>query len=54
MVAQQGVDFFNIHALYYHSLGTNQERYLDQNIIKLNLTGMYALNGWLDATYKKL
>ena len=54
MAAHRGVEFFKIHTCSDHSLGTNQERYLDQNILTLTLPGTYALNGWVDATYKKL
>ena len=54
MADHRGVDFFDPHACSGHSLGTNQERYLDQNIRALTLSGAYALNGWVDATPKKL
>ena len=54
MVAHRGVDFFERHTRSGHSLGTNQERYLDQNIFALTLLGAYALNGWVDATSKKI
>ena len=54
MAAQKGVDFFESHALLGQSLGTNQERYLERNVLALTLPGAYALDGWVDATPKKL
>ena len=54
MEAHRGVDFFESHDCSDHSIGTNQERYLDQNILSLTLTGAYALNVWVDATPNKL
>ena len=39
MADHQGVYSFDIHYLSDHSLGTNQERYLDQNILELTLSG---------------
>ena len=54
MAAHQGVELFESHYRSGHSLGTNQESYLDQNILILDLPGVYALNGWVDATPNKL
>ena len=54
MEAHRGVNFFGIHACVGHSLGTNQERHMEKNIIALTLKGAYALNGWVDATPNKL
>ena len=54
MAAHRGVDLFEIHYRSGHSLGTNQESYLDKNILILALPGVYALNGWVDATPKRL
>ena len=45
MAAHQDVNFFDIHAYSGNSLGTNQEIYLEQNILALTLTCVYALNG---------
>ena len=45
MVAHWDVYFFHSHALSGHSIGTNQERYLDQYILVLTLPGVYSLNG---------
>ena len=53
IAARRGVDFFKIHARSGHSIGTNQESYLDQNSLALTLPGMYALNGWVDVTSNK-
>ena len=47
MSAYRGVDFFGGHDCSGHSLGNNQERYLDQNILAMPLPSEYALNGWL-------
>ena len=52
MTAHRGVDFFKSHSCSGHSLGTNYERYLDQNILALTFPGVYALIGWVDATQK--
>ena len=54
MAARQGVDFFDSNACYIHSIGNNQESYLDLNIPALTLPGTYSLNGWADATPEKL
>ena len=54
MASHQGVNFFEIHDISYYSLGNNQESYLDQNILALNLSGAHDLNGWVDTTTKKL
>ena len=51
--AHRDVYFFDIHARSVHSLVTNQERYLDQNILVLTLPGVYSLNVWVDTTPKK-
>ena len=48
------LDFFEGHYLSGHSIGTNQESYLDQNVLVLTFPGVYALNGWLGATPNKL
>ena len=53
MVDHRGVYFFDIHAKSGHSIGTNQERYLDRNNLAMNLAGEYALHGWVDETPKK-
>ena len=53
MAAHWGVNFFEIHARSGHSLGTNQERYLDRNILALTLPSAYALNGWVNSTPNK-
>ena len=53
MVVHQGVDFFDIHARSCHSPGTNNESYLDQNILVLTLPGAYDFKGWVNATAKK-
>ena len=45
MVAHWDVYFFDNHALSGHSIGTNHERYLDQYILVLTLSGVYSLNG---------
>ena len=54
MVANRGVYFLESHAGSGPSLGTNQESYLDQNVIALVLLVAYALNGLVYATPKKL
>ena len=53
MAAQWGVNFFESHAYSGHSLGTNQNSYLNQNILAPTLKGVYDLNGWVDETPKK-
>ena len=53
MVSHWGVGLFKSHARSDHSIGTNKERYLEQNIPELTFPGAYALNGWVDATTKK-
>ena len=53
MAAHQGVDFFEIRFYSGHSISTNQERYLDWNILTLTFPGTYTLNGWVDKTPKK-
>ena len=54
MASHQGIDFSEIHARSGHSLGNNQERYLDQNILVLTFIGEYSLNGRLNETPTKL
>ena len=54
IAAQRGVDFFKIHAPSGQSLITNHEMYLDKSTLTLNFPGAYDLNGWVDATPKKL
>ena len=49
MTANRGVNFSESHVRLGHSLGTYQERHLDQNIHTLTLPGAYAFNGWVDA-----
>ena len=49
MAACLGVDFFDSYVCSDHSLGTNQESYLDRNIPALTLEGAYDLNVWLYA-----
>ena len=53
MASCQGVDFLDSHACSGNSLCTNQESYLDQNILSLTFTDVYALDGWVDKTPKK-
>ena len=53
MTAYRGVDFFDRHYRSGHSLYTNQQRYLDQNILAMTLRCVYALNGWVYATPNK-
>ena len=53
MASHRVVKFFESHDWSGHSLGNNQEKYLDRNIIALNLPGAYDLNGWVDANPKK-
>ena len=53
MTAHWGVNFLESHARSGHSLGNNQERYLDLNILVFTFTVTYAFNGWVDATPKK-
>ena len=54
MVAHQGVNFFKIHSHPGHSVGTNQERYLERNTLAPTFPGTYSLNGWVDATPKHI
>ena len=53
MSSHRGVNFFDIHSHSGHSLGTNKEMCLYQNILALTTPREYALNGWVDATTKK-
>ena len=53
MAAHWGLDFFESHARSGHSICTNRERQLEQNIIPLTLPGAYALNRWVNETPKK-
>ena len=50
MAAQQGVYFLKSHDHSGHSIGTNQESYLEQNILELTLAGVYTYNRFVDAT----
>ena len=50
--SHRGVKFFESHDRSGRSLGTNQERYLEQNILELTLSGTYALNWWVDASQR--
>ena len=54
MAAQRGLNSVKSHTRSGHSLFTNKEIYLDQNILALTLSVVYALNGWVYATPKKL
>ena len=49
----QGVDFFESNNLLGHTIGSNQEKYAEQNILTLTLSGVYALNGWVYDTPNK-
>ena len=53
MADHRGIKFLEIHARSGHSMGTNQESYLDQNILTLTLSGAYTLNGWVYVTPNK-
>ena len=53
MAAHQGAEFSESHAHSVHSLVTNQEMYLYQNILELTLIDAYALKGWVVATPNK-
>ena len=53
MESHWDVDFLKSHSRSGHSLGTNQERCLEQNIFTLTFTGTYAFNWWLCATPNK-
>ena len=53
MASHQGVDLFESCAYSGYSIGTNQEIYLDQNILLLKFLGVYSLNWWLGETPKK-
>ena len=54
MATHRGVNFFERHDRSGLSLGTNQERCLEQNILAPTLPYVYALNGWEDETPNKL
>ena len=54
MESHQDVNFFESHAISGNSLVNNKEIYLDKNILTLNLTGVYTLNGWVDVIPNKL
>ena len=49
---QQVVDFFKSHNFLGHSIGIDHERNLHWNILALSLTGVYDLNGRVEATPK--
>ena len=53
MAAHRGVYFFGSHAQSGYSLGNNQERYMDQNILAITFPGVYSLNRWVDLTPNK-
>ena len=54
MAYHRGVDFSESHDRSVHSIGNNQERYLDQNMLALTLPGAYDLNRWVYATPTKI